>query len=134
MVSMLAFTFKNIRPIIFSAANNISFPKSSNFSTIKQLFHSQGTFPQSRKFSIVKELFHSQGTFHNLFTVKELFHSQGTFHNQGTFPQSRNFSTVVEISTKNEVFYSQGSFSQKKITSSNKFSTNKKDFQKNLFP
>ena len=66
------------------------------FSTIKELFHSQGTFSHSRNFSNIKELFRSQGTFsqsRKFSTIKELF------HNQGTFPQSKNFSAVVDIFT-----------------------------------
>ena len=57
MVPNLELAFKIIRPIIFPAIKKISFPQSRNFSTIKEIFHSQGTFPKSKK------LFHSQGTF-----------------------------------------------------------------------
>ena len=65
MVSALAFAFKFIRPINFSALKKVSFPLSRNFSTVVEIFQSK-----------------------NLFTVKERFHSQGTFI------QLRNFSTV----------------------------------------
>ena len=69
MVSTLAFVFKIIRPIIFSAVKKVSFPRSRNFSIVKEFFHSQGifsqsrNFPQSRNFSTVKEFFHSQVNF-----------------------------------------------------------------------
>ena len=59
IVSTLAFAFKIIRPIIFQQSRKKVF---YNFSTITELFHSQGTFPLSRNFSTVKELFHSKGT------------------------------------------------------------------------
>ena len=63
MVSALAFVFKIIRPIIFSAVKKVNFPLSRNFSTIKGLFYSQGTIPQSRDFSTIKELLQKQGSF-----------------------------------------------------------------------
>ena len=56
MVSTVAFAFKIIRPIIFSAVKKVSFPESINFSLIKEFFLSQGTFPQSRIFSAKKLL------------------------------------------------------------------------------
>ena len=69
MVPNLELAFKIIRPIIFPAIKKISFPQSRNFSTIKELFHSQGTFPKSKKL----------------------------FHNHVSFTQSESFSTVVKI-------------------------------------
>ena len=76
MVPNLELAFKIIRPIIFPAIKKISFPQSRNFSTIKELFHSQGTFPKSKK------LFHSQGTFPQsckFYTIRELLHSRENF-------------------------------------------------------
>ena len=55
MISILAFVFKIFRSIIFSAVKKVSFSQSLKFSTDKELF--------SRNFSTVKELFHSQETF-----------------------------------------------------------------------
>ena len=63
MVPNLELAFKIIRPIIFPAIKKISFPQSRNFSTIKELFHSQGTFPQSCKFYTIRELLHSRENF-----------------------------------------------------------------------
>ena len=60
MVSTLAFAFKIIRPIIFSAVKKVSFPQQRNFPTVKELFHNQGIFPQSKNISTVKKLFHNQ--------------------------------------------------------------------------
>ena len=60
MISMLAFVFKIIRPISFSAVENVSFPQSNKFSKVKELFHSQINFPKSRNFYTIKEVFHNQ--------------------------------------------------------------------------
>ena len=71
------------------------------FSTIKELFHSQGTFSRSRNFSNITELFHNPGTFlsqgnfpqsKNFFIIKEFFHNQRTFLQWWTFSQSKSFS------------------------------------------
>ena len=45
MVSTLAFAFKIIRPIIFSAVKKVNFLLSRKFSLIKELVQSQGNFP-----------------------------------------------------------------------------------------
>ena len=82
MVSTLAFVFKIIRSIIFSAVKKINFPQSRKFSTVKKIFLDQGTLPQSRKF----------------FAGKEIFHKQGIFTHTNIFPCSRKFS-------KNKDFY-----------------------------
>ena len=97
MVSTLAFPFKIIRDIIFSAVKNVSFPQSKNFSTIKEFFH------KLRNFSIFKKL----------------------LQNQGTFPQSWKFSTVKEIFSKKnylieEIFYTKETFPQSKKCFANK--------------
>ena len=69
MVLTWAFGFKIIRCIIFTAVRKVDFTRLRNFSTVKNLFHSQGTFQQLRnfrqpgKFSIVKERFHYQRVF-----------------------------------------------------------------------
>ena len=65
MVSKLAFTFKIIRPIIFSTVKKVSFPQSRNFSLVKELFHNQGPFSQSRNFchGAVVDILHGQGNF-----------------------------------------------------------------------
>ena len=56
---------------------------------------------QEGKFSTIKELFHSQGTFlslgnfpqsKNFFIIKEFFHNQITFLQWWTFSQSKSFS------------------------------------------
>ena len=57
MVSTLAFTFKIIRPIVFSAVRKVSFPQSRKFFTIVESFHNQGIFPQSRKFCTKKDFY-----------------------------------------------------------------------------
>ena len=49
MVSTLAFAFKIIRPIIFSAVKEVNYPQSRNFSTVKEIFFDQGNVPESRK-------------------------------------------------------------------------------------
>ena len=54
MVSTIAFAFKIIRFIIFSAVKKVSFPESIKFSLIEEFFLSKGTFPQSRIFSAKK--------------------------------------------------------------------------------
>ena len=77
MVSKLGFAFKIIRHIIFLTVKKVSFPQSRNVSTVKEIFHNQGTFPKSRNISTIK----------HFFTIKELFYSRGNF------PQSRKFST-----------------------------------------
>ena len=38
---MFAFAFK----IIFPEIKKVSFPQSKNFSTVKEIWHSQGSFP-----------------------------------------------------------------------------------------
>ena len=88
----------------------------NNFSTGKELFHSQGTFPYSRNFSLVKKTFHSQGTFphsRNFYTFKEIFHSCGNF------PQSRKFSAKKD---------QKGSLNAKIL-----YSFNTKSYAKNIF-
>ena len=87
IVSTLAFVFKIIRSIIFSAVKKVSlhsqgtFLQSRNFSTVKKLLHSQGNFPQSGKFSTVVEIFHRCGIFHKFFSlIKEVFHKQRFLH------------------------------------------------------
>ena len=60
LISMLTFAFKFIGPIIFSVVKKVTFPKSRNFSTIKEIFHNQGNFPQSKKFLTIKEIFCKQ--------------------------------------------------------------------------
>ena len=72
MVSALAFAFKLIGPIIFSAFKKVSFPQSKHFSTFKKLFQSQ---------TIVKELLH-----------KNIFFYQGSFPQTKTFTHSKYFS------------------------------------------
>ena len=124
IVSTLAFVFKIITPIIFSAVKKVSFPQSRKFSTIKEIFqsikfstikeifHSQENFPQSRKFSKVKEIFHSQGNFQqsrDFSTVVKMFHSQGNF------PQSRKFSTIKELFHSRVNFPQTKCFTQSKI-------------------
>ena len=122
--------FKNIiRLIIYFAIKNVSFPQSKNISTVKDVFHSEGTFPQSRNFSTVKEHFHIHGFFlqsRNFSTVKELF------NNQGNFPQKK-FTWSKKFSTNNEVFYSQGNFPKINFILSSRFSTNKEVFHKNFY-
>ena len=60
MVSTLAFTFKIIRPVPFSAVKKVNFPKSRKFFTIvessqiKKFFHSCGNFPQTKIFTMSK--------------------------------------------------------------------------------
>ena len=110
MVSSLAFGFKIIRRI-FSAAKKVIFPQSKNFSTVKDIFHNQGTFPQPRSFSIVKELFRIQGTS----PLSRKFSTKKIILDPGKFPQTMKFSRVKEIL-------------HKKLTWSEKFSTNEKFF------
>ena len=55
MVSTLAFVFKIIRPIIFSAVKKGSFPQLRKFSTAKDFFNNRRNFLQSRKFSANKD-------------------------------------------------------------------------------
>ena len=62
LVSTLAFVFKIIGPIIFSAVKEVNFLRSRNFSSFKELFHSQGTFPQ-KDFYLIKTIFHKQESF-----------------------------------------------------------------------
>lgn len=86
IVSTLVFAFEIIRPLIFCAE--------SKFSTIKDVFHIEGTFPHSSNFFTFKEFFRIQGTFpHSRYfsTFKKLL------HNQKKFPHSRNFSTVKKV-------------------------------------
>ena len=70
---------------------------------IKKLFLDQGTFPQSRKSSTVKEIFHKEGSFpqKNVFLIKEIFDKQESF------PQ-------INFTQKKEVFLDQRSFPQTK--------------------
>ena len=72
MVSTLAFAFKLIGHIIFSAFKKVSFPQSKNFSKVKELFQSQ---------TIVKELLH-----------KNIFFYQVSFPQTNTFTHSKYFS------------------------------------------
>ena len=60
---------------------------------IKKLFLDQGTFPQSRKSSTVKEIFHKEGSFPqiNFPQKKEVFHKQNFFLDQRSFPQTKSF-------------------------------------------
>ena len=74
--STLAFPFKIIRCILFSAVKNVRIPQSRNIiSTNKELFHNQETFPQSRNLSILKEHFHIQGAFpqSRTFSIKKVY-------------------------------------------------------------
>ena len=137
MVSTLVFAFKIIRHIIFFCSKKVSFPQSSNFSTVKEVFYSQETFPQSSNFSTIKELFHNQGTFlqsRNLSTIKKFSTIKELFCNQRTFPQSWNFSTTKELfqnqgtSTVMELFHSRRNLLQKDFILSTKFSTNNEVF------
>ena len=111
MISTLAFALKVIRPIIFSAVKNVSFPHSSRkFPLIMEFFHSQEI-----------EILHNQGTF----PVKEFFHSQRIFPqkillNQGSFPQISKFSIVKEI-FHTENLLDQGNFLQTRKFSKNFF-------------
>ena len=79
MVSTVAFVFKVIRPIYFSAVKNVSFPQSrkfslfKKFSTLKEIVLDQEIFPQSRKVSAVEE----------------------TLLNDRNFPQSRRCFTKI---------------------------------------
>ena len=87
MVLTLAFVFKIIRPIIFSAVKKVSFPQ-------KEIFLDQGNFPHSWNFSFIKKFFHCQGMFlqsNSFSTVKEFF------HNKGISPQSKKFSLIKEF-------------------------------------
>ena len=88
IISMFAFAFKIIRPIIFSAVKKVTFQLSRNFSTIIEFFHSKGIFPQARTFSQSR----------NISTIEEIFPSQEISS------QSRKFYTVKEF------FYNQGNF------------------------
>ena len=72
MVSTLAFAFKLIGHIIFSAFKKVSFPQSKHFSKVKELFQSQ---------TIVKELLH-----------KNFFFYQVSFPQTKTFTHSKYFS------------------------------------------
>ena len=62
MVSTLAFVFRIIRPIIFSAAKNVNFPQSRAFSKVIN-FRNQRNFPKSWKFSTVMKMFDKQESF-----------------------------------------------------------------------
>ena len=93
VVSTLAFAFKIIRPIIFSAVKKVSFPQSRKFCAVKELFHSQGNFPQ------FKEIFHNQRILPlswKFSTIKRFFHSRGNFlqtkflHSQKVFWKQRS--------------------------------------------
>ena len=66
MVSTLAFAFKLIGPIIFSAFKKVSFQQSKHFSTFKELFHSQ---------TIVKEFLHK-----NFFFLSRKFSTNKDFY------------------------------------------------------
>ena len=119
MFSKVAFVFKIIRLIIFSAVEKANFSQSRNFSLIAKFFHGQGSFPRftsfpgSRKFSTVKEILH-----------------KNFLLDQGRFSQSRKFSTkkilqTRKFSTKTFIF-DQGSFQKTMIfTHSKKVSANK---------
>ena len=132
MVSTLAFAFKIIRPIIFSAVKKVNFLLSRKFSLIKELVHSQGNFLWSKNFSTVIEIFHSQITFpqssefsssHRNFqwkfsTVMEIFPQSSSFstvikisHSQGNFPLTGKFYTK-KIYLIKEIFHKQWSFTQ----------------------
>ena len=76
MVSTLAFAFKLIGPIIFSAFKKVSFQQSKHFSTFKELFHSQ---------TIVKEFLHKNF----FFFIKEVFHKKRLLHIQNIFLQTK---------------------------------------------
>ena len=92
IVSTLAFVFKIIRSIIFSAVKKVSlhsqgtFLQSRNFSIVKKLLHSQGNFPQSRKFSTIREVFHSCGNFSQMWNFPQIF-----FLDKGSFSQTKIF-------------------------------------------
>ena len=101
MISMLAFVFNIIRPIIFFQSrrkvyefflDQRIFPQSRKFSTNKKVSQSQLNFRQkqftwSRKFSIVNRVLHTQ----NLY-------KQGSFQ-ENLFPWSRKFSTLKDLYT-----------------------------------
>ena len=135
MVLTLAFVFKIIRPIIFSAVKKVSFPQKLNFSwsrkfsTFKEFFFDQEIFLQSNSFSTVKEFFHNKGISpqsKKFSLIKEFLHIQRSF------PWSRNFSTVKKFFYRQLIFL-QSSFPKKKFTWSTKFSTSKEVFHKNFF-
>ena len=89
MVSTLAFVFRIIRLIIFSAVEKVIFPQSRKFSTknfylIKEVFHKHRSFLQSNKsyakmFStkIRKNVFNKQRRFPQTF-----LHTQKDFYKQ----------------------------------------------------
>ena len=89
MVSTLAFVFRIIRLIIFSAVEKVIFPHSRKFSTknfylIKEVFQKHRSFPQSNKFyakmfstNIRKNVFYKQWSFPQTF-----LHSQKDFYKQ----------------------------------------------------
>ena len=89
MVSTLAFVFRIIRLIIFSAVEKVIFPQSRKFSTknfylIKEVFHKHRSFLQSNKsyakmFStkIRKNVFNKQRSFPQTF-----LHTQKDFYKQ----------------------------------------------------
>ena len=146
MVSTLAFAFKIIRPIIFSAVKKVNFLLSRKFSLIKELVHSQGNFPWSKNFSTVIEIFHSQITFpqssefsssHRNFqwkfsTVMEIFPQSSSFstvikisHSQGNFPLTRTFYTKKNILDQGNFPQTMKFYTNKSFPWSRKFSTNK---------
>ena len=86
------------------------------FSTIKELFHSQGTFPQSRNFS----------------AIVETFHSQGTFSQSWKFPHIK-FTWLRKFSTNNRIFYSKGNFPEKSLLDQRSFLQTRKFFTSNYF-
>ena len=66
------------------------------FPTVREFFHGrpnfldQGIFSQFRNFSTLKEIFHSQGHF---YIVKEIFHKKDLL-DKGNFLQITKFSTI----------------------------------------
>ena len=99
VVSTLAFVIKIIRLFSFSAVKKLNFPWSRNFSTVKELFHSQETFPQSRNFS----------------TVMEIFHSHESFPQTRDFSANKSFTLTKEVSQKQILLHSQNNFLRTKI-------------------
>ena len=81
-----------------------------NISTVKKVFHSQGTFPQLRKCSTNKKISHKNMYLIKKFsTNKEVYHKQKIFLDQGNFPQSRKFCTNKDFSIVNKNFCKQRS-------------------------
>ena len=105
------------------------YSQESKFSTIKELFLSQGTFPQSRTFLTVKELLSWSSC--GYFAWSRKFSTKKSYLINKIFHKKMKFSTVKEIFHKKKNylikknFYKQEIFSQNFFPWSWKFSTNK---------